>query len=200
MKCTYLGHVFFFFRLNPCYKLVSSRRPKIKLYNLAKVFRFCHSIFVIFYSIAQNGEARQGSFNGFVWKPFELNRFLFLIWSRWHRFFLKPHCYIFREIRDVMIFFYSILKRYYNVKKPGFWGRTPLPYRLKKFPANFRDPKKLGSNIIQHGGKDCDLQWLGTFFGAKATMNLPSVLALAFQDLFPLVWLYLGTRKMAAEL
>ena len=29
-----------------------------------------------------------------------------------------------------------------------FKVRTPtiLPYRLKKFPSNFRDPKKLGSN------------------------------------------------------
>jgi len=27
-----------------------------------------------------------------------------------------------------------------------FEVRTPLPYRLKKFPSNFRDPKRLGSN------------------------------------------------------
>lgn len=100
-----------------------------------------------------------------------------------------------------MIFFYPILKRYYNVKESGlfktFWGRTRTTTVWKSLPRI----SVTGKNwvLIQHGGKDCDLEWLWTSFGAKATMNLPSVLALAFQDLFSLVWLYLGTGKMAAR-
>ena len=71
--------------------------------------------------------------------------------------------------------------------------RLEVPRPFLKFPWR----ERLGSNQTWRWKLALwVLNGFWTYFGPKATMNSPSVLSLAFWNLFSIIWFDMGARKM----